>query len=116
MLELQVKDIKNGEIVYGCAFNIDFDRQNWYGGRVTHNICKPVKGVVKKWNEPDDYPHGEFYILKADGTPRKSGKVSTYSRHFTRTYGECVEIYNQLIKEKQEKLRSIADELEKEIL
>lgn len=28
MAELEVKDLKDGEIVYGCAFNIDFDRQN----------------------------------------------------------------------------------------
>lgn len=45
MSELEVKDLKDGEIVYGCAFNIDFDRQNWYGGRVTHNICKPARGI-----------------------------------------------------------------------
>ena len=114
-MELDVKDIKDGEIVYGCAFNIDFDRQNWYGGRVTHNICKPVKGLVSKGG--DDFSlYGEFCILKKDGTTRKSGVVSTYSRHFARTYEECVEIYNRLIKVKQEKLRSIADELEKELI
>lgn len=107
--ELEVEDIKNGEIVYGCAFNIDFDRQNWYGGRVTHNICKPVKGVVVKCEER--YKYGDFYILKRDGTPRKSGGVCTSSRHFARTYEECVEIYNQLIRNKMEKLKSIADEL-----
>lgn len=31
--EIEVKDIKNREVVYGCAFNIDFDRNSWYGGR-----------------------------------------------------------------------------------
>lgn len=51
MSELEVKDLKDGEIVYGCAFNIDFDRQNWYGGRVTHNICKPARGIIDKWND-----------------------------------------------------------------
>lgn len=115
MAELNVKDIKNGEVVYGCAFNIDFDRQNWYGGRVTHSICKPVKGIIDKYGD-DFLSHGSFYILKKDGTPRKSGAVSTYSRAFARTYEECVEIYNQFIKDKQQKLRSIADELENELL
>lgn len=111
---LNVKDIKNGEVVYGCAFDIDFDRQNWYGDRVTHSICKPVKGVVHK--DGDYSLSGMFYRLKRDGTPRKSGAVSTYSRCFARTYEECVEIYNQFIKDKQQKLRSIADELENELL
>lgn len=114
MAELEVEDIKNGEIVYGCAFNIDFDRQNWYGGRVTHNICKPVRGMIVKYE--DGYPYGDFYILKRDGTPRKSGGVNTSSRHLARNYEECVEIYNQLIRDKMKKLRSIADELEKELL
>ncbi|MDR1550311.1 MAG: tyrosine-type recombinase/integrase [Hungatella sp.] len=51
MEELQVKDIKNREVVYGCAFNIDFDRNSWNGGQVVHNICKPVKGMVKKYED-----------------------------------------------------------------
>lgn len=114
MEELQVKDIKNGEIVYGCAFNIDFDRNSWYGGQVVHNICKPVKGVVKK--PEDNSSYGRFYLLKRDGSARQSGKVSTESRCFARTYEECVEIYNQLIRDKMEKLRKIADDLEKELL
>ncbi|WP_395546822.1 MULTISPECIES: hypothetical protein [unclassified Lacrimispora] len=116
MAELQVKDIKNREVVYGCAFNIDFDRNSWYGGQVVHNICKPVKGIVSKWKEQDNYPNGQFYILKADGSPRKSGAVSTNSRHFARTYEECTEIYNQLIRDKIEKLRKIAEDLENELL
>jgi hypothetical protein len=72
MEELRVKDIKNREVVYGCAFNIDFDRNSWYGGQVVHNICKPVNGIVNKWNEQDDYPNGQFYILKTDGSPESS--------------------------------------------
>jgi len=116
MAELQVKDIKNREVVYGCAFIIDFDRHSWYGGQVVHNICKPVKGIVNKRKEQDDYPNGQCYILKADGSPRKSGAVSTNSRHFARTYEECIEIYNQLIRDKIEKLRKIADDLENELL
>ncbi|MSS07086.1 hypothetical protein FYJ38_00335 [Clostridium sp. WB02_MRS01] len=114
MEELRVRDIKSGEVVYGCAFNIDFDRNSWYGGQVVHNICKPVKGMVKKYEDSDSY--GRFYLLKRDGSPRQSGMVSTESRHFARTYDECVEIYNQLVRKKQEKLRNIVDELEKELL
>ena len=114
MAELQVEDIKNREIVYGCAFNIDFDRHSWYGGQVVHNICKPVKGVVKKPEYISSY--GRFYLLKRDGSTRQSGVVSTESRHFARTYEESVEIYNQLIRDKMEKLRKIADELENELL
>lgn len=114
MAELQVKDIKNGEVVYGCAFNIDFDRYSWYGGQVVHNICKPIKGMVKKYE--NNSSSGRFYLLKRDGSARQSGTVSTDSRHFARTYEECVEIYNQLIRDKIAKLRKIADDLEKELL
>ena len=114
MAELRVKDIKNREVVYGCAFNIDLDRNSWYGGQVVHNICKPVKGMVNKHEDWDSY--GRFYILKRDGSPRQSGMVSTESRYFARTYEECVEIYNQLIKDKMAKLRKTADDLENELL
>jgi hypothetical protein len=112
--EIEVKDIKNREIVYGCAFNIDFDRNSWYGGQVVHNICKPVKGMVKKHENSD--PYGRFYLLKRDGSPRQTGMVSTGSRHFARTYEECVELYNQLIRDKIAKLIKIADDLENELL
>jgi len=114
MEELRVKDIKNEEVVYGCAFNIDFDRNSWYGGQVVHNICKTVKCMVKKHEDSDSY--GRFYLLKRDGSPRQSGAVSTESRQFARTYEESVEIYNQLIRDKMAKLRKIADDLENELL
>jgi len=55
MAELRVKDIKNREVVYGCAFNIDFDKNRWYGGQVVHNICKPIKGMVEKYEDYDSY-------------------------------------------------------------
>ena len=114
MAELRVIDIKNREVVYGCAFNIDFDRNSWNGGQVVHNICKPVKGMIKKYEEWDSY--GRFFLLKRDGTPRQSGMVSTDSRHFARTYEESVEFYNQLIRDKMAKLRKTADDLENELL
>lgn len=114
MAELQVKDIKNRELAYGCAFNIDFDRNSWNGGQVVHNICKPVKGMVEKYEDSDLY--GRFYLLKRDGSPRQSGAVSSESRHIAHTYEECVEIYNQLVRDKMAKLRKIADDLENELL
>ncbi len=83
-------------------------------GQVVHNICKPVKGMVKKLEDSSSY--GRFYLLKRDGSPRQSGLVSTESRHFAQTNEECNEIYNQLIRDKIEKLRKIADELENELL
>ncbi len=65
----------------------------------------------------EDYSYdGYFYLLKSDGTPRKTGRVSYNARHFTRTYEESVEIYNNLVKEKINKLRSVADKLEEELL
>jgi len=71
-------------------------------------------GMVRK---AEDYSYdGYFYLLKSDGTPRKTGRVSYNARHFARTYEESVEIYNGLVREKMEKLRSIADKLEQELL
>lgn len=76
MAELRVKDIKNREVVYGCAFNIDFDRNSWYGGQVVHIICKPIKGIINKWNEQDDYPNGHG---------RKLGKIRKITNPKTET-------------------------------
>ena len=55
-------------------------------------------------------------IFKKRWFSGKSGAVSTNSRHFARTYEDCIEIYNQLIRDKIEKLRKIADDLENELL
>ena len=84
-------------------------------GQVVHNICKPVKGIVKKWNEQDDYPNGQFYILKTDGSPESPVQFQLIPG-IARTYEDCIEIYNQLIRDKIEKLRKIADDLENELL
>ena len=106
-MEINYKDLNDGDIVYGCAFNIDFDRNTWRDRKVIHNICKPIKGIIL-----DEI----FYILKKNGKPRESGEVRTMSRHFANTYEESVEIYNHLIADKQDKLRKIANDLEKEII
>lgn len=102
-MEIVKNDLKDGDIVYGCAFKIDFDRTTHYQDSVVHNKCEPVKGIIKG---------RQFYVLKKDGTPRKSGAVSIWARRYTKTYEESVELYNRLITLKQENLRSIADGLE----
>lgn len=99
-------DLKNGDIVWACAFNIDFDRQSHFGDGVTHAKQEPVKGVIE-----DRY----FYVLKKDGEPRANG-VSTYARTFANTYEECVEIYNKKITDKIIKLSNVIDDLQKLII
>lgn len=103
---IEKSKLKEGDIVWACAFNIDLDRQSHFGGKVVHSKQEPVKGII----------HDRcFHVLKQDGTPRANG-VSTYSRDFAETYEECVEIYNRRIGEKINKLCGVVNELRKELI
>lgn len=96
--------LKEGDIVWACAFNIDLDRQSHFGGKVVHSKQEPVKGII----------HNKyFYVLKKDGAPRVNG-VSTYARDFAETEEECIELYNQRIDNKINKLCGVIRELRKE--
>ena len=98
--------LKEGDVVWAYAFNIDLDRQSHFGGKVVHSKQEPIKGII----------HDRcLHVLKQDGTPRANG-VSTYSRDFVETYEECVDIYNRRIGEKINKLCGAVKDLRKELI
>lgn len=103
---IEKRDLKNGNVVWACAFNIDFDRQAHFGDGVTHAKQEPIKGIIKDRC---------FYVLKKDGSPRANG-VSLYSRSFANTYEECVEIYNKKIEDKITKLSKVVSDLQDQII
>jgi hypothetical protein len=103
---IEKRDLKNGDVVWGCAFNIDFDRQAHFGDGVTHAKQEPIKGIIN---------NSYFYVLKKDGSPRANG-VSIYSRSFANTYEECVEIYNGKIEDKIAKLSKVVGDLLNQII
>lgn len=109
-MEIDRKELKDGDIVYGCAFCIEVDRvdpsnkeRTW---EHTSLKCKPSKGIIND---------KKFYVLKRDGAPRKTG-VYLDARHYANTYEESVEIYNALIREKQRHLQEIVNRLNDEII
>lgn len=103
---IEKSKLKEGDIVWACAFNIDLDRQSHFGGKVVHSKQEPIKGII----------HDRcFHVLKQDGTPRANG-VSTYSRDFAETEDECIDIYNRKISEKIDKLCGAIKELRKELI
>ena len=110
-MEINSELLEDGDIVYGCAFNIDFDRSTCVRDKIVHNKCKPVKGIIKK-----AYPFykSEFIEYGKNGNLKKSSSVRIGSRSYTKTYHECVELYNSIIEEKQQKFKSIIEEIEKE--
>ncbi len=98
--------LKEGDIVWACAFDIDLDRNTGRSDKVVHSRCKPVKGVIH---------NNHFHELKKSGTP-KGSSVSLWARDFADTYEECVEIYNRKIGEKINKLCGVVKELRKELI
>jgi len=103
-MELNRQDIKDNEVIFGCAFEVVMDAYYYGSATYAHTYRKPVKGILKD---------GKFYELKKDGTPKKQG-VYSHSRRYAKTYEECVKLFNGLVEDKQRKLRILADRLETE--
>lgn len=90
--------------IWACAydFNNDDDR-----ARLRQ---KPVKGVIRR-----DGRRFVFYILKKDGGPRQNG-VSANSRVYADTYEECVELYNQKVQARIDRLQAMIQSTTKDFL
>ena len=109
----EISNIKPGSILWACAY----DKDNNY----EHTLLfqKPVKGIVlsnegeykcKRWT-------GKlFFRLNKEGKPIKSSAVSLSARKYADTYEECVEIYNSLVNERIEYLKSIIKKAEDDII
>lgn len=105
---------KVGDIVWACAFDADFDRRD---GCVVRLRCKPVRGVIegRGYGNYDTTPT-YFTKLNKNNQPVRSNNVRYSSRYYFNTEEECMTAYNFLIREKQKKLRDLADSLEDEII
>lgn len=103
---------ENGKVVYGCDYRINDNNLN------TVLMQKPVKGTFVK--EIKNIPSGTFEImfvpLNKQGQPRKSGHIWYGSRHYADTYEESVEIFNALVKSRQNKLEKLIKELQSDYI
>lgn len=96
---------KAGRIFYGCAYQIN-------DNDLSHTLMqKPIKGIFVN----DGYDTN-FVPVKKDGTPRKSGGVWRGSRHVADTYEECVEIFNDLVDKRKQKLQELIKECDETLI
>lgn len=104
--EQKAKEFAKAErIFYGCAYRINDDNRN-------HTLLqKPIKGTFQsnRWDTT-------FVPLKKDGTPRKSGGVWFGSSHIADTYEECVEIFNDLVNKRKQKLQELIKECDETLI
>lgn len=99
-----------GKPIYGLAYSVDDD-----DGR-NRLRCEPVLGEV--FSKHSD-GCGLFYFApyKKGTTQRcKSGVVSASSRMYADTYEEAIEMYNDLVQRRIEKLKAMITEAEEEKL
>lgn len=84
-----------GHHLWACAYEID--------NEILYPRLRqtPVEGVLTS--------DLQFAVFTKSGTLRKSGRVSYYSRQYADTYEEAVELYNELVTKRKEKLEQLAD-------
>lgn len=107
-IEIKKENLKHGDIVWACAFDVDMDRKTWNRETVVHLKCEPVKGMIVSFSKnhiDTSWRYCEFAVLKNSGEPIKSGRVSLNARRFTHTYEDCVKLFNSIIDEKIEFLQ-----------
>ena len=92
-MEIKHSDLKIGDKVWACAYDYNYNRTE------KALIQQPVFGQIVQAPSKAYYKFG-FAILKKDGTPRTSGIVDISSRSYAATEDECIEIYNQKIRER----------------
>lgn len=107
-MEIKRNSLKLGDKVWACAYDYNYNRTE------KALIQQPVYGEIVKL--PNSTYRLGFAIMKKDGTPRTSGIVDLYSRNFAYTEKECVEIYNEKIKERIELLEDEIYKLNKDLI
>ena len=102
-----IKQVPIGKPVYGLAYSVDDD-----DGR-NRLRCKPVLGEVFQY-----YPGTTLYFApyKKGTTKRCGSSVKAGSRMYADTYEEAVEMYNDLVRQRIEKLKAMIAEAEEEKL
>lgn len=84
-----------GHRLWACAYEINNETLYPYLKQT------PVEGMIA--------PGCQFAVFGKGGTLRKSGRVSYYSRQYADTYEEAVELYNELVTKRREKLEQLTD-------
>ena len=98
-----ISDLPVGKPIWGFAYEIKNDTM--------HRVCysKPVRGeiVVSPY-------HTKFYPYKKNGKLCESKGVSFESRRYADTYEEAVEMYNELVQDRINRLRTAAIQAERD--
>lgn len=96
--------------IWGFAYDINDDTEN------RRLSCLPVLGEISKnlhgkpsWSTYCFYPY-----KKGTHTKRQSGKVDFNSRCYADTYGEAVEMYNELVQQRIDNLKRMVKQAEKD--
>jgi hypothetical protein len=105
-----IKRVPIGKPIYGLAYSVDDD-----DGR-NRLRCEPVLGEVF-YKYSDNCGPMYFATYKKGTTQRcKSGVVLASSRMYADTYEEAIEMYNDLVQQRIEKLKAMIAEAEDEKL
>lgn len=110
------EEIRNAPVnkeIWACAY----DEDNNYD--YSHLRQEPVKGMIV-YNSGENkvrlYSDKIFMKIGRGGKLVKSSSISLLSRKYADTYEECVEVYNSLINERIEYLKSVIEESKKDII
>lgn len=116
MKYITYEEIRNAPVnkeIWACAY----DEDNNYD--YSHLRQEPVKGMIV-YNSGENkvrlYSDKIFMKIGRGGKLVKSSSISLLSRKYADTYEECVEVYNSLINERIEYLKSVIEESKKDII
>lgn len=95
-----VKQVPVGKPIWAAAYEINDDT------KVTNLRCLPTHGEITK------YGGRYFFVPYKKGTTEKrsSGEVLYWARLYADTYEEAVDLYNEMIDTRIEKLQKMIEE------
>lgn len=114
-------ELKPGTKIWACAY--DFDKS-----KTSHSLIqKPVYGMIRGYgwryqdflNVTEETSYGTYFVpfKKNSKTELATSKeVRIESRVYADTYEECVELYNELVKERVEWFLRRASEVERDYI
>jgi len=109
-MEINIKTLGHKSIAWACAYSED----NNYD--YSHLKQLPIRGMIldkhKAGMSKPKYSNQVFVPLNKNDELIKSKAVDIYSRHYANTYEECVEVYNELVQERIDRLNEIIKECE----
>ena len=109
VLNYDIKDIPINTPIYGFAYEVNDDTD------IKRLACKPVLGEVIE-NEGISCRLWCKYVFipykVGTSEKRKSGYVNFDSRCYADTYEEAVEMYNELVQQRIDRLKSLIESAE----